>query len=529
MGILLSAMVGLVSAAVALGVAQLVAVLTGPTSAPVNAVGQGVIRLTPESVKEFAIRAFGENDKLVLLLSTYALVAVFAAIVGFVAAVNRRLGVVGIAVFGAIGIVATQTSPDASPLAAAPSIVGTVAGIAALMLFTRHIHRRPTSPSDPDDDTSEGTADRAGSTRDRKRLAVNRRGLLTTGGAAAAVALLGGGAGTYLLGKRFDVTAARRRIVLPKPSSQAPPLPASVDLKVPELTSFTTPNSTFYRVDTALVLPQINPDQWLLRIHGMVDREITLGYADLLRRRLIERDITFTCVSNEIGGQLAGHARWLGVPLIDILREAGPHPDADQIFTTSQDGWTCGTPTDAAMRVPNAMLAIGMNGEPLPLAHGFPVRMIVPGLYGYVSGTKWITDLELTTFAAGPKPYWVRRHWAATAPIKTMSRIDTPRALSELSRGKTVKVAGMAWAQNRGVSKVEVRVGDGDWRPARMAAAANTQTWRQWVWDWTPASTGLQSLSVRATDGTGAIQTNQRADPFPNGSSGWHTVSFNVS
>nr|MDP9462021.1 molybdopterin-dependent oxidoreductase [Actinomycetota bacterium] len=334
-----------------------------------------------------------------------------------------------------------------------------------------------------------------------------------------------GGVGRALH-SRFDVAAARDAIALPAPASPAPALPAGVDLQLPGLTPFTTRNADFYRVDTALVLPQVPPEQWKLRITGRVGRELTLSYDDLLARDLIERDITLTCVSNEVGGNLAGHARWLGVPLRDLLDEVQPDDGADQVLSTSVDGWTCGTPTELCRTTEGAMLAVAMNGEPLPVAHGFPVRMIVPGLYGYVSGTKWITEMRLTSFA-DVDPYWVRRGWKAQAPIKVMSRIDTPRGLSEHPRG-TVRIAGVAWAQTRGVARVECRVDGGPWQTATLAASGGTDTWRQWFWNWPADEPGLHTLEVRATDGAGTTQTKRRAKPFPDGATGWHSVVVTV-
>jgi DMSO/TMAO reductase YedYZ molybdopterin-dependent catalytic subunit len=287
-----------------------------------------------------------------------------------------------------------------------------------------------------------------------------------------------------------------------------------------------TANADFYRIDAALRVPALEAADWSLRVHGMVDRELTLDWDDLLARDLIERDITMTCVSNEVGGTLAGSARWLGAPLRALLEEAGVRAGADQIVGTSSDGMTIGTPTAVVLDGRDAMLAVGMNGEPLPLEHGFPVRMIVPGLYGYVSGTKWLVDLELTTFDA-VDPYWVQRGWVAKAPIRTASRIDTPRPLEDRKAGK-VAVAGVAWAQRRGVSAVEVRVDDGDWQRARLAAAPSTDLWVQWVWEW-DAPPGQHTLTVRATDRNGQVQPEERMSPFPSGSTGWHSVVVSVS
>nr|WP_269809477.1 molybdopterin-dependent oxidoreductase [Kineosporia rhizophila] len=296
-------------------------------------------------------------------------------------------------------------------------------------------------------------------------------------------------------------------------------------LEVSGVSSFYTDPADFYRVDTALSVPKITTDDWKLRIHGMVGKELTLDFDDLLARPMVEHDITMTCVSNEVGGQLVGTARWLGVELAPLLREAGVDPDSDQLVGTSIDGMTIGTPVSAVLDGRAAMLAIAMNGEPLLPEHGFPCRMVVPGLYGYVSATKWLVDLELSRFDAFD-PYWVRRGWDQQAPIKTSSRIDTPRPLSRTKAG-TVAVAGVAWAQQRGISKVEVRVDGGAWQEAELSAQVNDDLWRQWVWRW-DAGSGSHTLQVRAVDGDGEVQIEERAEPFPNGSSGWQSVVVTV-
>jgi DMSO/TMAO reductase YedYZ molybdopterin-dependent catalytic subunit len=302
-------------------------------------------------------------------------------------------------------------------------------------------------------------------------------------------------------------------------------LPAGADLHVPGLSAFQTPTRDFYRIDTALLVPQLSTKNWRLRVHGLVDREIHLDFAALLARGLVERDITLTCVSNEVGGPLIGSARWLGAPLADLIREAGPHPDADQILSRSIDGMTIGTPTAVVLDGRDALLAVGMNGAPLPVTHGFPVRMVVPGLYGYVSATKWVVDLELTRFADA-QAYWVRRGWAETGPIKTMARIDTPGAFDQVKAGP-VAVAGVAWAQHRGIDRVEVRVDGGPWQQARLAAVPSTDTWRQWVLPW-QATRGQHILQARATDPSGLPQPQQETDPFPSGATGWPEVQVDV-
>ncbi|MCB5183322.1 molybdopterin-dependent oxidoreductase, partial [Streptomyces antimicrobicus] len=326
-------------------------------------------------------------------------------------------------------------------------------------------------------------------------------------------------------------TASRSALTLPPPAVPAPPVPAGAGVAVPGAVPFVTPNRDFYRIDTALVVPRVDADDWSLTLHGDgVRTPLTLSFADLLARPLVEHDITLACVSNEVGGDLVGNARWLGVRLADLLREAGVRAPseggpADQLVARSVDGMTIGTPVETVLDGREALLAVGMNGEPLPFEHGFPVRMVVPGLYGYVSACKWLRELRLTTFDAYDA-YWVRRGWAARAPVKTQSRIDTPRAFATPRAGR-VPVAGVAWAQHRGVERVEVRVDGGPWQEARLAAQDGVDTWRQWVWTW-DAAPGHHVLEVRATDRTGTPQPERRTPPAPDGATGWHRVEVDV-
>jgi DMSO/TMAO reductase YedYZ molybdopterin-dependent catalytic subunit len=288
---------------------------------------------------------------------------------------------------------------------------------------------------------------------------------------------------------------------------------------------YETPNADFYRIDTAIIVPQVDPGDWSLTIDGRVGKPLTITWEDLLKRPMIERYVTLTCVSNEVGGDLIGNARWLGVPVRDLLLEAQPDPEADQVVSWSVDGFTAGTPTAALLDGRDALIAVAMNGEPLPLEHGFPVRMVVPGLYGYVSATKWLSRLQLTRFADFDA-YWVPRGWAQQAPIKTESRIDRPRYGSEIGAGEYV-VAGVAWAQHRGISAVQVRVDGGDWQDATLAEVASIDTWRLWSWSW-QATSGQHVLEVRATDSTGAVQTAALAEPAPDGATGYHSVNVTV-
>jgi DMSO/TMAO reductase YedYZ molybdopterin-dependent catalytic subunit len=493
------ALAGIASAAVALGVAEVVAVATGPRSAPIVAVGGVVVDNVPEPVKQFAIDVFGVHDKTALLIGTSLLLTAFAALIGVAAAHDIRLGYAGVGLFAVIGAVAAWTRPGAGPGAALPSIVGAAVGAAALWALL------------------------AGPLRLGAESEARRRFLATTGGIIVA-AVVAGGFGR-LLSSRRDVSRAREALTLPSPADPAPPVPAAADLRVPGLGPYVTPNADFYRIDTALVVPRVDPRTWRLRIHGRVRRPMTLTYDDLLRRRLVERHITLACVSNEVGGDLIGNARWLGVRLADLLDEAAPDDGADQVVGRSADGWTCGSPTEVLRDGRDALLAIGMNGEPLPIEHGFPARVVVPGLYGYVSACKWVVELELSSFADFDA-YWVPRGWAAQAPIKTQSRIDTPRSGREAKAG-TVTVAGVAWAQHRGIVGVEVRVDDGPWQAATLASTVSRDTWRQWSWRW-EATPGEHTLSVRATDATGQVQPGRRQPVAPDGATGWHTVRVTV-
>ncbi|MFI5755820.1 molybdopterin-dependent oxidoreductase [Streptomyces sp. NPDC051569] len=528
---LLGALSGLITGLSALAVAELVAVAVRPEAGPVTAVGGAAIDLTPPWLKDFAVRNFGTNDKLVLRIGILAVLAVFAMGVGVIALRHRRVGSAAVLAFGALGAVAAVNRPDGGLPDAWPSVVGALVAAGVLYLLTGRLAIRP-SP------TGAGTAGStevgtASSTGAGTAGSFDRRGFVI-----AATAAVAASAGAGVLGRELNASgaaeaaASREDIVLPAPASQARPVPDGADLRIRGLSSFTTGNKDFYRVDTALVVPRIDATSWRLKIHGKgVSRPLTLSFDDLLRRELIERDITMTCVSNEVGGPYVGNARWIGVRLADLLREAGVKPPsrggpADQIVGRSVDGMTTGSPVETVMDGRDAMLALGMNGEPLPFDHGFPVRMLVPGLYGYVSACKWLQDLELTTFD-DYDAYWVRRGWSRQAPIKTESRIDTPRPFASPRPG-TVPVAGVAWAQRRGIARVEVRVDGGRWHTARLAAQDTTDTWRQWVWEW-PATSGNHTLEVRATDRDGYTQTDKRVGTVPDGATGWHSVVVAVT
>ncbi len=557
---------GLITAFVALGVAQLVAGITGPQGSPVVTVGGAAIDATPPPVKNFAISAFGSNDKRVLVAGILVVLAVFAALIGVAAMRRLGYGLAGLGVFTLIGLVAAATRPDSSAIDAVPVLIGAAAGAFAMTRLVRAAVATgpaasvspapataggtPIAPGQPDHteplaDPAAPTAGAAGDSADTGALESagaswvpsgpppastaparpGRRAFLVTGSVA-----VGAGAASLLIGQRLAgpssaVTHARTTLRFPRPAQPAPPLPAGSDLGIQGLSPFITPNGVFYRVDTAIILPEIDPATWQLRIHGMVAREITITFADLLRRPLIEDYITLCCVSNPVAGPYIGNAKWLGASLASLLRSAGIRSGASQLLCTSSDGFTSGTPVQTVMDGRDALLAVAMNGTPLPVAHGFPARMVVPGLYGYVSACKWVTDINVTTFAAA-QGYWVPRGWSQQAPIKTESRIDVPNGSGTVPAGRT-PVAGVAWAQHKGIDAVEVRVDRGPWHRARLAAVPGIDTWRQWVWDW-DATPGSHLIEARATDATGYTQTAVQAPPEPNGASGYPMVTVSV-
>jgi DMSO/TMAO reductase YedYZ molybdopterin-dependent catalytic subunit len=511
----LSALSGLISAAVAVGVAQLVAGIADPQSSPLIAVGETAIDHTPPWLKDFAIRTFGSNDKTALLAGMGITISILALILGWVNLRHPLVGPIGVGVFALLGAGAALGRPDATWGWAVPSIVGGVAGIVTILMLRARL-----GETSEDRVAPEGAPDSPPAPQP-----FDRRRFLRASGYGAVIAVVAGGAGR-LIASRSAASASRADVRLPSPASPLPAPPSSVSLDVPSLSPFFTPNDAFYRVDTALLAPAVTADNWSLNIHGMVDKPMKLTFKELLAMPLVERDITLCCVSNPVGGPYISNARWLGVLLAPILREAGVSSGSTQIVTTSVDGFTIGTPTAVVMDGRDAMLAIGMNGQPLPISHGFPVRMIVPGLYGYVSAMKWLADMNLTTFQAFDA-YWVQRGWAQQAPVITESRIDTPRNGASLKAGE-VSVAGIAWAQHTGIESVAVQVDGGPFQQAELAAQDTIDTWRQWLFRW-QATSGSHTLKVRATDRSGYTQTTVVTGPPPKGATGLHTINVSVS
>ncbi|MEZ0577647.1 molybdopterin-dependent oxidoreductase [Nocardioides sp. MH1] len=491
---------GVLATLAGIGVAHLVAALTVADTSPVLAVGSTVIDLTPTPMKDWAIEHFGTKDKTVLVGSVMAAVLLLAGVAGLLARRRLLYGAGLLVLLVAIAAGGVLTRPQASVLDLGPSVVAAAVAVAALVWLARE----QTGASEP-----EG--------------ANGRRGVLIAVGVLGGLAVVGGVGGRLVNKLRLRP----EDIDLPAAQDPAPALPKGLDDQVPGITPFRTPTDDFYRVDTRLDVPIVSSEDWTLTIDGDVDKEVTLSFDDLLAMDVIERDITLTCVSNSVGGPYVGAARWLGVRLTDVLALAGVGSKADQILSTDVDGMTISTPLDLATDGRDAMLAFGMNGDQLPREHGFPVRMIVPGLYGFISATKWVTRLTLTTYD-DQKAYWTDRGWATDAPIKISARIDTPKALSDQKQGDVV-IGGVAWAQERGgIKGVQVQIDGGGWQDANLGPDGGDDYWRQWFFKWS-APSGSHRISARAVAGNGEAQTAARAEPFPDGASGLHELIVNVS
>jgi len=519
-GFLAGICTGLLAGGVAIGVAVLAAAFVRPQASPVIAVGDAVLGGASQPLKAAALQSFGENYKVLLLGVIYAVIALL--VMGFGLLARRRLagGVIGMAALGAVGAFVALTRPESHATDVIPSLVGGAAGAVALALLVRA--GEPQLILAVAAQRARGGHPAAG---EPEVVGTNRRNFLLAGLSAAGAAVVAGVAGQVLTRQRFNVNSSGNAVAIPAPVQKAPPLKPGAELNnIQGISPFYTPNATFYRVDTALVVPQVTTAQWQLRIHGMVDRPVTINFDDLMTRPQIQRDITICCVSESVGGSFIGNARWQGTLLASLLREAGIHPAATQIVMRDVQGMAIGVSTEAVMDGRDAMLAVAMNGAPLPAEHGFPVRVVVPGLYGYVSACKWVVDMELTTYAAYDA-YWVKRGWSEQAAVKTESRIDTPKVGSNLAAGQVV-VAGVAWAMHKGIASVQVGI-DGVWQEATLATQDTIDTWRQWYYRW-DATPGAHKIQVRATDQTGYTQTAVVQAPEPNGATGYHTIEVTV-
>jgi DMSO/TMAO reductase YedYZ molybdopterin-dependent catalytic subunit len=483
----------------------------------VTAVAQQVIDRAPTVFVRFGVDRLGTGDKPSLIFGTIVLSLLIGALAATYAARRRVVGDVVFAGFAALGFASAVDAPGSSVVAVGfAAVCAAAAGAVALRMLLAWAsrpepQRRPVAAR--------------GTTRAAPAPMSTRRRFLALSGGLAAASLVSGEIGRLLL-DRLSVAAARAKVLLPGPRRAAPPLSVDTGFAVDGISAVVTPNEHFYRIDTALNVPQVDPDHWKLRVRGRVDHPFELTFAELLAMPMVEEYVTLSCVSNEVGGPLVGTAKWLGVPLRTLLDRAGVQQGSDQLVGRSVDEFTAGMPTAAIFDGRTALLAVGMNNEPLPVKHGFPARLVVAGLYGYVSATKWLTELEATRFA-DYDAYWVPRGWDQQAPIKTESRIDAPRGSGTLSAG-LISVAGVAWAPTRGISAVEVQVDGGAWHRAQLAQAISKETWRQWLYRWN-AEPGTHELRVRATDGSGTLQDGRDTPPPPNGATGYHTVVVSVA
>lgn len=496
---------------------ELIAGFVSPSLSTMTAVGGVVIDVVPPGVKDWAVALFGTADKLALLAGMALVIAALAAVAGALELRRRLAGAAVFAVFGLVGVAAVLTRAQATvPAVALPVLAAGIGGLLLQSLISR-LGAWHASAQDARADTQKRGQDPAKS---------GRRGFLALLGGSTGAVLVGGAVATAWRGGAAGVNELRRTLHLPAPRSRAVAIPPGAEIGLDGMQPLVTPNPDFYRIDTALSVPVLDPREWTLKVTGMVERQVELDFEALQAKPLLERHVTIACVSNEVGGNLIGNALWLGWPVRELLAMARPLAGADMVLSRSSDGWTASTPLDVLTDNRDALLAIGMNGEPLPLEHGFPVRMIVPGLYGYVSATKWLTELKVTRFA-DDVAYWTPRGWSERGPIKISSRIDVPRD-GRSARPGTLIFGGVAWAQHTGIGKVELRVDRGDWQQAELAPGISVDTWYQWKLgiDLQP---GRHEVQVRATDLNGRVQTEERRSVAPDGATGLDTIRVDVN
>lgn len=497
-----AATAGSLAAMAAFGASELTAGLLGSVPSLVESIGDVIVDTVPTPIKDWAIAVFGVYDKLALIIGIIAVGLLVGAVVGLLAAGKRWVGPFVFVVFGVAGV-AAAVSQGESLLG---SVVGAAVAVAVGVVVLDFLLERAERPS-PEMDES-------------------RRRFLVTAGATVVVVALAAGTGRMLIGRSRRLAARRGAVDLPSPVEAAPAPAPEMQMDVEGLSSLVTSNSDFYRIDTALSIPQVDIETWTLKITGMVDRPYEMDFEELLAMDMVERYVTLSCVSNRVGGDLVGNAKWLGVPLSAVLDRAGVIPGASQVVGRAVDGFTVGFPTQAVYDGREALVAVGMNGEPLPAEHGFPARLVVAGLYGYVSATKWLAEIELTTWDDFDA-YWVPRGWSKVGPVKTQSRIDTPRSGEQIGTEPRA-IAGVAWAPNVGIERVEVQIDDQAWVEAELAESLADDSWRQWKLDWAPTA-GQHRIRVRATDKSGYTQTDQMAPPAPDGATGWHTIRVTVT
>lgn len=532
---------GIVAGALGLTASYLVAGLLHVRESPAVAVAESVIALTPGTIAEWAIQTFGTRDKSVLLLGMFTILAIVFAAIGRLARVRWWAAMAGFALLAVIGAVAVLSKPASSPVDQVPVLAGLVTWLVAVAVLAEWLRRWELvegdaavvrasvtgAPDEPEALPPVGPVGPVGPAVDAEAdvdLTRTKRRFFLALGAMGGIAAFVGVVGRIAADGRRRVEESRRLLRLEGVTE--PSLPPGVKVEVRGVTPWQTAAEDFYLIDTAIIKPTIEPADWRLRIHGMVDNEIELSYSDLVSREITENWITLNCVSNSVGGSLIGNAWWSGVRLAALLAEAGPQDGADAVLQTSDDGWSCGTPLSALRDDRNAMLAVAMNGAPLPIEHGFPVRTIVPGLYGFVSACKWVVDMEVTRFE-DITAYWTDKGWSEMGPVKMSSRIDVPSNGGDVEAGEVV-CGGMAWSQHTGISVVEVSLDGGAWVPADLARVPNDDTWVQWKAILTGVEEGDHDLRVRATDKTGLVQTGVVRDVLPDGATGWHEIGFSA-
>ena len=522
---LAAALAGLLAAAAALATGELIASFAAPTPGPVVAVANRVIDNAPTWFVDFGKTVFGLADKPALVLGTIIVSLLLGTVLGILSRRQPTIGIAGFVGFGVLGLVSIGVDAQGSWTAAVVSAVIAAGTGIAVLLGLLGAARGPRS-------AEVGLRPKAETvTASPVNPPVSRRSFLNWAGVVGVTAAVAA-AGSREIRSRSSAAAARAEIDIATTSNdELQQLVTAANSgpvgSTPGITPIVIPGEDFYLIDTALTTPQVDPANWSLTIRGLVDNELTYSYDELLDRSKTIAPVTLSCVSNEVGGNLVGNAIWTGVPLAELLDEAGVRPEATQIASRSVDGWSCGFPTEAAYDGRTAMVAVAMNDEPLPLRHGFPARLVVSGLYGYVSATKWLEEIELTTIE-GFDGYWIPRGWSKLGPVKTQSRIDTPRTGDRFDPGTAVPIAGVAWAPDKGITKVEVLIDDGEWQEATLGESLGPDAWIQWLLPWT-AVEGKHVIQVRATDGTGETQTSTPAPPAPNGASGWHRVGIEVT
>ena len=541
---------GIAGATVAFGIVELIHGIYQGVPSVFLALAQTIIKFTPGGFATKAIETLGTADVPILVVSLAIGTLVVAALLANLSLRSASAALIGVVVLGVIGVAAAFTETFVDPIPTVLVIAGgLVAGSAvAYSLLSAGVEEKKSAASDTE---NQDGMPRYGNVRSREAgssegIRVGRGGFLALGGGATAVGLAAVGVGRLLSGGSSQAAAAPKKLQVPKSSSGSgngsnakkvvhetlPPPPKSASIEVPGMPKLITPAKDFYLIDTELTSPRVDANSWKLSVKGAVDNPIEISYKELTNMPTQEADITLSCVSNSVGGGLISNGRWTGVLLSDVLKEAGVAPDkinkaSEQLVGRSVDGWTAGFKTKLALDGRKALVAFGLNGDQLPVQHGYPVRLVVPGLYGYVSATKWLSEIELTNWNFDA--YWIQRTWAKKGPVKTQSRIDTVKDGQKLSSGKKIPIGGVAWAPHRGISKVEVSTDDGKtWNNARLATQLDKNTWRQYVYNW-DAKNGDHTIKVRATDGSGATQTSKHSPPHPSGAAGYDTVNVTVA